>query len=363
MTYDSARGQVVLFGGQGGDSGLLGDTWTYDGKNWTKRSPLSSPSPRTGMAMAFDSARGVVVLFGGRTLGQRMNDTWEWNGTTWTQRSPATVPLPRVWHSMAYDAQLGETVMFGGDRFEPFFALGPINDTWLWDGTNWARDWTAAAPSPRAGASMTYDSGTGQAVLFGGTNESNPSVYSNETWQFGPGNATPAGNPAISFSAETQGFGTPTVGTTSTAATIWVTSSGTGPLVISSISTTPPFTLAGSTCPEAPLPLAPGSYCQVQVTFTPATCGYSSGNLSFADNGPNGSQSVFLQGGGVTATCDGDLLLNPPLDVTVDSTSSSGAVVRYLSPTVLDADEGANPDPRCPTLRAPRGVGHSGSDV
>lgn len=343
MTYDSARGQVVLFGGQGGDSALLADTWTYDGKNWRKMSPLSSPSPRMGMAMAFDSARGVVVLFGGRTLGQRMNDTWEWNGTTWTQRSPTTIPLPRVWHSMAYDSQLGKTVMFGGDRFEPFFALGPINDTWLWDGTNWARDWTAAAPSPRAGASMTYDSGNGQAVLFGGTDESNPNVYSNETWQFGQGNATPAGNSAISFSATTQSFGTPAVGTTSTAATIWVTSSGTGPLVISWISTTAPFTLAGNQCPEAPLPLAPGSYCQVQVTFTPAICGYSSGNLSFADNGPNGSQSVFLQGGGVTATCDGDLLLNPPRDVTVDSTSSSGAVVRYLSPIVADADEGANP--------------------
>jgi hypothetical protein len=343
MTYDAARRQVVLFGGQGGGSTFLGDTWTYDGRNWTRMSPLSSPSPRMGMAMAFDSARGVVVLFGGRTVDQRMNDTWEWNGTNWTRRSPTTVPLTRVWHSMAYDAQLGKTVIFGGDRFEPFFALGPINDTWLWDGTNWTRDWTANAASPRAGASMTYDSGNGQTVLFGGTDESNPGVYSNETWEFGQGNATSTGNSALSFSSATQGFGAPTVGTTSTAATIWVTSSGTGPLVISSISTTAPFTVAGNECPMAPLPLAPGSYCQVQVTFTPTTCGYSSGNLTFEDNGPNGSQSVFLQGGGVTATCDGDLVLNPPQDATVDSSNSHGAVVRYLSPIVTDADEGANP--------------------
>ncbi len=343
MTYDSVRKQVVLFGGQGSNSTLLGDTWTYDGKNWTRMSPLSAPSPRFGTAMTFDSTRGVVVLFGGRTLDQRMNDTWEWNGTTWTQRSATTAPLPRLWHSMAYDAQLGQTVLFGGDRDEPFGALGPINDTWLWDGTNWARDWTAGAASPRVGASMTYDSGHGQAVLFGGTDESNPGVYSSETWEYGQGNASPPGNSAISFSTTTQGFGAPTVGTSSSAATIWVTSSGIGPLVINSITTTADFTLVGNQCPLAPLPLAPGSYCQVQVTFTPPTCGYSSGNLTFADNGPNGSQSVFLQGGGMTATCDGDLVLNPPHDATVDSSSSSGAVVKYLSPNVADADEGANP--------------------
>jgi hypothetical protein len=342
MAYDSAHRQVVLFGGQN-SSGLLGDTWTYDGTNWTKRSPANAPSARQATAMAFDSARGVVVLFGGRTLDQRMNDTWEWDGGTWTQRNPSTVPLTRLFHSMAYDTQLGKTVMFGGDRFEPFHAVGPINDTWIWDGTNWARDWTAGAPSPRAGQSMAYDSSKGQTVLFGGTDESSPGVYSNETWELGLMNATPPGNPAISFSTATQSFGAPTVGTTSGPATIWVTSSGTGPLVISSVSTTGDFAVTGNDCPLAPDPLAPGSYCRIQLTFTPTVCGYRSGVVNVADNGPNGSQSVFLQGAGVTAGCDGDLLVSPPSDVTVNATSTSGAVVRYLSPNAVDPDEAANP--------------------
>lgn len=342
MAYDAARRQVVLFGGQN-SSGVLGDTWTYDGINWTKRSPANAPSARAGMAMAFDSARGVVVLFGGRTLYERVNDTWEWNGATWTQRSPSTVPQTRWFYSMAYDTQLGKTIMFGGDRFEPSGGLGPINDSWLWDGANWTRDWTAGAPSPRAGQSMAYDSAMGQTVLFGGTDESNPAKYSNDTWELAVGNATSPGDPAITFSAATQSFGAPIVGATTSPATIWVTSSGTGPLVISSISTSGDFAVSGSDCPVAPDPLAPGSYCRVQVTFTPTACGYRTGNLSVADNGGNGSQSVFLQGAGVTSGCDGDLLVMPPSDATLNATSSSGAVVKYLSPIAVDSDEAANP--------------------
>jgi hypothetical protein len=343
MAYDSVRKQVVLFGGQGQGGTQLGDTWTYDGTNWTKRSLAGAPSPRLGMAMAFDSSRGVVVLFGGRTTDQRMNDTWEWDGATWTQRNPATVPSTRFWHSMAYDAQLGRTVMFGGDKFAPADSLGPINDTWLWDGTNWTRDWTAGAPSPRAGMSMAYDSSSGQVVLFGGTDESSPAAYSNETWQLGQGNPGPAGTAAVSFSAATQSFGGPAVGTSSSAASIRITSSGPGALVINSVSTTGDFALVGNDCPRAPDPLAQGSACHVQVTFTPTACGYRSGNLTLSDNGTSGSDVVFLQGVGVAPGCDDDLLVMPPADATVNATSSAGAVVRYLSPISLDFDETANP--------------------
>lgn len=63
MAYDSARGRVVLFGGQGSS-----DTWEWDGNDWTLRSPNNSPPARSRHAMAYDSARQHVVLFG--------PDTW-----------------------------------------------------------------------------------------------------------------------------------------------------------------------------------------------------------------------------------------------------------------------------------------------
>ncbi len=347
MVYDSAHGRIVLFGGDGPGGVDLGDTWTFDGNNWTKMSPPSSPSPRFGMAMAFDSARGVVVLFGGRAAGQRMADTWEWDGANWTQRTPATSPLPRMWHSMAYDAQLGQTVMFGGDHIAPF-ELGPINDTWAWDGTNWTRDWTAAAPSARAGQAVAYESGTGRVLMFGGTDELNPGAFPADTWELGAGIVTPAGNPTATFNPTTLSFGPQSaIGVTSAPGTVFVTSSGTGPLLIDSITTTGDFAVSGSDCPVAPDPLAAGTRCKVQVTFTPTVCATVSGTLTFADNGPNGAQSVALQGGVLTPSCDGDLELFPPKDITVAATSPSGAVVNFGSPAFGDEDGGTPPPITC----------------
>jgi hypothetical protein len=183
IAYDSKRDRVVLFGGNGGAAGNFGDTWVFDGTTWTKLAPTSSPSARFGEAMAFDSSRNQVVMFGGHDVnGQRVGDTWEWDGTNWTQRSPSSAPFVRFWHSMAFDAQTGTTVLFGGDYFKPG-ALGPINDTWEWDGSQWIQDLTASAPSPRAGQSMAYDQGRSRIVLFGGTNEVTPQVFYNDTWE------------------------------------------------------------------------------------------------------------------------------------------------------------------------------------
>jgi hypothetical protein len=70
MAYDATHGQVVLFGGFG--TGYLGDTWTWDGTDWTQRTSAHAPSPREAMSMAYDAAHGQVVLFGGfntRALG------------------------------------------------------------------------------------------------------------------------------------------------------------------------------------------------------------------------------------------------------------------------------------------------------
>src|SRR5260370_17209857 len=98
---------------------------------------------------------------------------------------------------MAYDPVRQRTVLFGGDHIQPY-ALGEENDTWEWDGTTWARDWTDAAPSVRAGQSMVYDSALGRMVLFGGFNAGvSPNTYANHTWELGAGVAPPSGSPQL----------------------------------------------------------------------------------------------------------------------------------------------------------------------
>jgi hypothetical protein len=74
MTYDAARGRVVLFGGF--DGSRLGDTWEWDGTTWSEISHPVSPSARSSHAMAYDAARGRVILFGGLDGSLRLGDTW-----------------------------------------------------------------------------------------------------------------------------------------------------------------------------------------------------------------------------------------------------------------------------------------------
>src|SRR2546421_3827106 len=106
MVYDSIRHVTVLFGGTIGN-----DTWEWDGVNWTLRNSTHTPPGRSFAAMAFDSARGKTVLFGGQgypggTFAQ-FGDTWEWDGTDWTQASPATSPVQRDNAAMAFDSARG----------------------------------------------------------------------------------------------------------------------------------------------------------------------------------------------------------------------------------------------------------------
>src|SRR5213593_4364364 len=46
LTYDSEHSKVVLFDGFDQMSMTKGDTWEYDGTNWTKLTPHNNPSPR-----------------------------------------------------------------------------------------------------------------------------------------------------------------------------------------------------------------------------------------------------------------------------------------------------------------------------
>src|SRR5262249_47543822 len=85
MAYDSIRSVTVLFGG-GNSIDFFGDTWEWDGENWTQMEDVG-PSPRSDFAMAFDAERKQTLLFGGRpnVFNQevRFSDTWGWDGQAW----------------------------------------------------------------------------------------------------------------------------------------------------------------------------------------------------------------------------------------------------------------------------------------
>jgi hypothetical protein len=305
MAFDSARGVTVLFGGNNGSGVDLGDTWVFDGTSWTHLTPANSPSPRFGHAMAFDSVRNRVVLFGGRSNGMRMADTWEWDGSNWTQVSTSSAPSARFWHSMVFDSQQGKTRIFGGDHVAPF-SLGPVNDTWDWDGANWTQDVTPTAPSPRAGQSMAYDSGRGRTIVFGGTDEGFPGVFYNDTWEFGTladGDLGLAGVPAN------------------------ITTNATSPsgAVVNYAAPTPVDETGDVTV--ATVGCAPASGSTFPIGTTRVTC-----TASDADDTPSTVSQSFT----ITVS-DTDLAITGvPADITTNPTNPSGAVVTYAAPSAVD---------------------------
>ena len=299
MVFDSTSGRMLLFGAYNQFGIVLPETWEYDGTSWTQDHPASSPPARSGAGLAFDSSRARAVLFGGRDQnGSRLADTWEWDGSNWNQIATPVAPYPRMWQSTAYDPIRQRTVLFGGDHIQPD-ALGEENDTWEWDGTTWARDWTDAAPSIRAGQSMVYDSALSRMLLFGGFNAGVfPNTYANDTWELGAGVVTPSGNPQLSLSPTSAGFGSVDIGATSGAAVLAVLSSGTGPAV-TQMSTTGDFAIVSTDCPSDPNPLATGSRCFVFMAFSPTAPGDRYGSLTFTGNLAGGSIVIPLHGFGI----------------------------------------------------------------
>lgn len=190
MAFDAGTGQLVLFsGGIGGDGPQASDTWIWDGVNWSQASPATSPSAREGATMAYDNLTGQLILFGGVTAvgSGLLDDTWSWDGSNWVQLTSATSPPARYDAMMGYDNATGQIVLFGG--FGSAGNTGNLNDTWTWDGTTWTQATPAVSPPARVNGSMAYDLANQALVLFGGTptttsQSTPPGDFLNDTWVF-----------------------------------------------------------------------------------------------------------------------------------------------------------------------------------
>jgi hypothetical protein len=75
--------------------------------------------------MAYDDELGAVVLFGGYGgPGDNLNDTWIWNGENWAELHPANAP-PGSWEAgMTYNPLIKGLFLFSG------FGTTTLDDTW-----------------------------------------------------------------------------------------------------------------------------------------------------------------------------------------------------------------------------------------
>lgn len=170
MAYDEKRAEFVLFGGQT-SKGSSDETWTWNGKAWSLQHPAHRPTLRRGAAMAYDPSHSVVVLFGGEVTtggpGEGIadaGDTWTWDGTDWTEVDPGPGVLDRRDGPRMVTAG-DHVLMFGGHQANVTF----FGDTWTWDGHAWNRADRPPRPPGRGSATLAWMPRDSSLFVFSGT--------------------------------------------------------------------------------------------------------------------------------------------------------------------------------------------------
>jgi hypothetical protein len=185
MVYDAKDHYTVLFGGFS-QTGYQTITWKFVGGQWSKLVTTKTPAPRAYASMTYDSADGVVLLFGGChsaapcTTGYFLADTWEFSAGAWTKITATVHPSARAGSMMAYDSANRYVALFGGCNATS--CVSPFADTWTFVGGAWTHLKPSPHPSARELGMATYDAKTGYVVLFGGLNSSFTPL--NDTWKF-----------------------------------------------------------------------------------------------------------------------------------------------------------------------------------
>ncbi len=168
MVYNPDSRTILLFGGNYNE----GDTWEWDGSNWSKKVTVVSPGSRDGVALAYDAARKEIVLFGGSRNAYTTsvtptfyNDTWSWDGKQWTKKTTTSAPTPRMNARMEYHPLLGQLVLIGGYGIKDISATTPYTytfdyreETWTWDGNTWTQQFPDLSPSFSWNYGLVYDS-------------------------------------------------------------------------------------------------------------------------------------------------------------------------------------------------------------
>jgi hypothetical protein len=209
LAYDALRGRLIAFGGASCSCGSFGvepcpDTFARKGPRWAELAILDpdgdgQPAAQPGAQLVLDVVGGTPLLIGTQGAG----DVWRLEGaagTSWRRvckgECEASGPTARTRFGAAHDPIRRSTVIFGGVDS----ATGALtNETWVFDGAAWTQVCTDAAcvkPPARAAHAMTYDSVSGDVIVFGGdtfgtidggstfNGSNNDGGLSNDVWAF-----------------------------------------------------------------------------------------------------------------------------------------------------------------------------------
>jgi len=159
---------------------------------WTELFPVNSPPLTAGHTVVADGV--AAYSFGGKEGGAALqNHLWKFDGVDWTDITPATtLPPTRKVHSLVWDSGRNRLVLFGGTGGG---SSATLRGHWEFDGMDWIDLGTSGTPIDRCATAMTYVSGMGKSILFGGYRTS----QMNDTWEY-----VGAGTPPVFYCGYTD---------------------------------------------------------------------------------------------------------------------------------------------------------------
>lgn len=182
MATDPVGGSAVLFGGESSlaTPTLLNDTWSFTlGGGWSEVSAQGPPA-RQAPVLESEGAGQDVLLFGGLGATGLLSDTWQFDGHAWTAvAGPA--PPGRYDAAAYFDPNLGGVVVFSGCA--SVACSSALGNVWAWVNGTWWNITPLTGPGAGAGARLVDLAASEVGLMFGGSAPLPP----HSTWTFRPG--------------------------------------------------------------------------------------------------------------------------------------------------------------------------------
>jgi hypothetical protein len=206
FAYLPSASALFLYGGgmkniNTGQWVYFNDTWEFTARGWANLTAIVGTPPPDGTNIVAGGPDGPVLVFGGATVASGCNPLafeWTFQNGTWTNQTANAANGPGGTNGIfaagaTYDTALNAALFFGGVTGTPAGGCYSTAQTWMYTNGTWTDLSSLLGPTPvsRQSFVMTYDSVTGEAILFGG-NTFNTGTYLNDTWEFLP-NLWPAG--------------------------------------------------------------------------------------------------------------------------------------------------------------------------